>query len=659
MMSNALSATADLIPSSARLSPAEVLEIRASSLSRLATLLRVAQGAWVLAVYESSEIKRLTLTQLGQAVAPLMIIEVSLAQRTPDPLRIVRQIESNGEAPIISFDAIGNQLTDLAGFLDIQRDLLATYPHRLIFWVSERDRWQLAQKAPNFYSRLSGVFYFPGSSLLTTDSVAVTLADRPIVSTTESRDSASRRRPYLPIRDERQRGQQIDFLSQRIHDLTRLPRPNFVAIGDSWYDLAGVYETAIPRRWQEAEAAYGEAARAYAQAGSTLAEAEARFQAGDAARRSYQHKAAAEHFKTALNLYRLLAQSPSSTPEAVLGEANVLRAQGDVLAFMDQRDEALGRYEQALALYRAVGDRLGEANVLKAQGDVLAFMAQRDEALGRYEQALALYRAVGDRLGEANVLRSQGDVLAFMDQRDEALGRYEQALALYRAVGARLGEANVLKAQGDVLAFMDQRDEALGRYEQALALYRAVGARLGEANVAFKRGEVARQAQQFDEANTFYQQALAAYRLIGARVGIANVLDSLGELAETREDWESAVAYFESALQGYEAIYASYASVTRRNLARSRRGYAESLINLARLDDAAAQLDAAAALEPEAPYLALRWAELAKARDDRAGAARWAEEALRRHPAWDEAEAILAWSTSVPHSPINHSPFPN
>ena len=156
-------------------------------------------------------------------------------------------------------------------------------------------------------------------------------------------------------------------------------------------------------------------------------------------------------------------------------QANVLQAQGDVLAFQDRRDAALGKYEAALGLFRAVGARLGEANVLKAQGDVLAFQDRRDAALGKYEAALGLFRAVGDRLGEANVLKAQGDVLAFQDRRDAALGKYEAALGLFRAVGARLGEANVLKAQGDVLAFQKQNDAALGKYEAALGLFRAVG----------------------------------------------------------------------------------------------------------------------------------------------------------------------------------------
>ncbi len=480
-MSRVQPALAELIPSSTTLSPAEVLELRASNLRRLATLLRLARGAWTLAVYESGDVQQAMVEELRQAVAPLPVIGISLVQETPDPLRIVRRIDPDGDAPIVSFDAAGYQLDDLAGFLDLQRDLLATYPHRLVFWVSERDRQRLAQQAPNFYSRLSGVFYFPGAVRLVGDGPAISATPRPASLAMDGR-TATRRRPYLPLRDERQRSQQVAFLQQRVAELAGLPRPNHSAIGDAWYDLAGVYETSLPRLWLEAEAAYSEAARAYAQAGNTLAEADARYQAGEAARRGYSHQAALGQFTSALRLYRLLVDSPFRTPEAVLGEANVLKAQGHVLAFLAQTQDALAKYDAALALFRSVGDRLGEANVLRAQGDVLAFLAQRQDALAKYDAALALFRTVGDRLGEADVLQAQGDVLAFLDQRQDALAKYDAALALFRSVGSSLGEANVLQAQGELFLNQGASERGMELMGLARTLYVAIDDRVGMAN---------------------------------------------------------------------------------------------------------------------------------------------------------------------------------
>jgi hypothetical protein len=55
------------------------------------------------------------------------------------------------------------------------------------------------------------------------------------------------------------------------------------------------------------------------------------------------------------------------------------------------------------ALKSGIEDRQLEANVLQAIGDVQQFRDERDAAPKSYEQALQLFRAVGDRLGEANV----------------------------------------------------------------------------------------------------------------------------------------------------------------------------------------------------------------------------------------------------------------
>ena len=436
-MAGQLPAITDLIPSSATLSPAQVLETRASSLRRMATLLRLARGAWTLAVYESSDVQRLMVEDLRQAVAPLPLIEIALdREETPDPLRIVRRIDLNGDAPVLSFHGIGRQLAELAGFLDIQRDALARHPHRLIFWTSERERRQLSEAAPNFYSRLSGVYYFPGGSHVAADNSSASRAHPTAgLATTGPEFAARRRRPYLPESEGRQRDQQIAFLNDRIQELHDLPRPNFEAIGDAWYDLAGVYERSMPRRWLESESAYAEAARAYAQSGLTLAEAEAHYQAGDAAMRGYGHHAALDHLATALRLYRLLAHSLASTPDAALGEANVLKAQGDVLYFLKQTEEALARYGEALTLYRAVGDRLGEANVLLALGDIYRARKEYDSAWQSYAEVHTLYTMIGDRYSLARVLYRMGDWHAEQQQAQPAAELYRQAIDLWRSIG--------------------------------------------------------------------------------------------------------------------------------------------------------------------------------------------------------------------------------
>jgi tetratricopeptide (TPR) repeat protein len=581
--------------------------IRESSLNRLTTLLRIADGAWALAIYASATVRSQMIEELTARLAPLPVVELSLAAGPVQLFDYLRQLPADAPPLALMCHSYGDGLSPLLRSLDLQRDALARLPHRLVFWVNSYERRQFLEQAPNFTSRLGGTFRFPGAG---PGSAPVTTAGMLQQVTSDSSNSAVRRRPYLAVRNARHREEQISYLRQRIHDLQQMARRDDEAIGDAWYDLAGLLESGEPRRWADAEAAYAEAARAYACAGRSLAEAEARYRAGDAARRAYESAAALEHFARALHLFRVLVDTPATTPEAVAGEANVLKAQGDVLAFLDQREEALARYDQALALFRTVGARLGEANVLQAQGDVLAFLDQREEALARYDQALALFRTVGARLGEANVLKAQGDVLAFLDQREEALARYDQALALFRTVGARLGEANVLQAQGDVHRLARMFAAAHAAYDDALRLYRQTGSRQGEANVYLGLARTTLAEGNGAEAQSWAERAIALHTANQSRFDVALDCETLAMACKDAGDFEGGIAALRKAAQ----LYTDIGLVERANHVRTRLG--SWLDEAERLDESVSVYLDAVQLQPDA---------------------------VGRRPDWDEARDILDW----------------
>ena len=240
--------------------------------------------------------------------------------------------------------------------------------------------------------------------------------------------------------------------------------------------------------------------------------------------------------------------------------AQLFKERADELFMQSHYDEALSSYENALKLYRSIGEKRGEANTLKAIGDVLQFFKRSTEALDHYQQAIEIYRQVSDRLGEANTLQAIGDVLQFLRRSTEALDHYQQAIEIYRQVGARLGEANTLKAIGDVLQFLDRLDEALQSYSEATEIYRQVGDRLGEANTLQAISDVLRLFNRLDEALIYNQDALEMFRLIGARLGEANAFKSLGDISASRIsgerafNLEQAMAYYQQALEIYQQV---------------------------------------------------------------------------------------------------------
>jgi len=111
-----------------------------------------------------------------------------------------------------------------------------------------------------------------------------------------------------------------------------------------------------------------------------------------------------------------------------------------VLAFLDRRDEALTRYEEALGLFRAVGDRLGEANVLFSKGRAALQAGDEQVGLTQLERAAQLYEAVGAQSGSANVRITLALRAASKDDFQAAINYLQPAADFCKRIGHPLGD---------------------------------------------------------------------------------------------------------------------------------------------------------------------------------------------------------------------------
>lgn len=177
-------------------------------------------------------------------------------------------------------------------------------------------------------------------------------------------------------------------------------------------------------------------------------------------------------------------------------------------------------------------------------------------------------------------------------------------------------------------------ETAQQRVEQAIALHTANNSRYDVALDLETLAQAQLALDDIERAMTSLRKAADLYAEIALLDRAASALTGLGDILDNAGRKEDALAVYAAivALLPTEAMW--------------RRNYANSLINLNRLDEAAGELDEAERLDPGAPYLALRRAELARAREDRGAAAQWAQEALRRQPDWEEAQEILTWATN-------------
>lgn len=163
---------------------------------------------------------------------------------------------------------------------------------------------------------------------------------------------------------------------------------------------------------------------------------------------------------------------PAGEETVVVGLWNDLAG---VLRLSADYTNALNSAQRGLALARQVGARVGEANVLKAIGDVQQFRKESEAAMQSYRQALDLFRQVGDRLGEANVLLATGDLSRRSQDYAQAWQCYMQAQNHYTTIGDVYSQARALYRMGDVLVDQQRNSEAIPLYEEAMTRWRSIG----------------------------------------------------------------------------------------------------------------------------------------------------------------------------------------
>lgn len=214
----------------------------------------------------------------------------------------------------------------------------------------------------------------------------------------------------------------------------------------------------------------------------------------------------------------------------------------------EARVAANQKYEVALALYRALGEREQTAAMLYNLGFVTRALGEMPQALAFYQQALALQRGGTDRGAEAATLNDIGEVDVLLGEMLAAKDYLAQALLIRQQIGDKNGTAITLNNLGVAARIAGEYEKAREHYEQVLPLRRALGDKLGEGVTLHNLAAIYQVLGDLPKAQELLRQAVALMRLAGDKHGEANSLKNLGDVYRELGDWPQARAHYEQAL---------------------------------------------------------------------------------------------------------------
>jgi len=212
-------------------------------------------------------------------------------------------------------------------------------------------------------------------------------------------------------------------------------------------------------------------------------------------------------------------------------EADSIRSLGVIAYYQGNPNGGTLCFQQALEVFRRIGDRRGEGGALNNLGVVFYNQGNYAQAQAYYQQGLDCYRAVGHRQGEGRAVGNLGIIAHNLGHYAAAQDYYAQALAMYREVGYRQGISTLFAYLSLLYHHRGQQPQALGFGQKALTLAQELNDSLAQGFALTNMGHAQAAMAQWDAAARAYQQAYnVRYEAGQSRVA----LESLAGLANVQ-----------------------------------------------------------------------------------------------------------------------------
>ncbi len=166
---------------------------------------------------------------------------------------------------------------------------------------------------------------------------------------------------------------------------------------------------------------------------------------------------------------------PKETPDLARAYSHLVHEMANIHVVRGELDQAMGLYQQSLAIKEALGDQQGKSATLHAMANIHVVRGELGQAMGLYRQSLAITEALGDQQGKSATLHEMATIYRVRGELDQAMGLYQQSLAITEALGDQQGRASTLTMLGQLLVGKGQREEGIRMLQGALAIFQRLG----------------------------------------------------------------------------------------------------------------------------------------------------------------------------------------
>ena len=232
-----------------------------------------------------------------------------------------------------------------------------------------------------------------------------------------------------------------------------------------------------------------------------------------------------------------------------------------VLVRQAARHQAAGNYSALLNDYEVVrtvaektGDKEGSAIAEAGLGDAMRNLGRNAQALEHFQNALALYEALGYKLQMAATLDEIGLIYLTQKEYSKAMESYRRVLAFAESFKDKNAIAGAMEEIASVYYEQGSYAEALEFFEKALKLREGPRNKPEIAATLNNIGNAHYQQEDYAVAIEYYQKAIAGFDATGDKQAAAGAMNNIGSAHYSQGNYDTALEFYEKSLKAEEEL---------------------------------------------------------------------------------------------------------
>ncbi len=242
-------------------------------------------------------------------------------------------------------------------------------------------------------------------------------------------------------------------------------------------------------------------------------------------------------------------------------QADALNTKGIIMKKMGKYDDAIKLYKQSYSIYKDLNDQKSMAIVLNRLGVSNKNLGNFEVALDYYAQAKEKCLLTNDTNTLLSIYNNVGIVYKHLGEYEKALSNYFECLKLNEKYGDADDIANVKNNIAVIYRALGQADKAFELYNEVLKLYENNNNIEGQArSLSYIANAYSDLKKDYVKSNEYNFKALELAKQYGNESLIANILTNTGSNYSGLKDYKTAIEYFEKGLSVYDKSSNDYAS---------------------------------------------------------------------------------------------------